>query len=89
MKICISQQIIPKDINCFKHISKEFESNVIPHVGDKISDSFFKDPHEYDVVECIINYQEDECYVSLSPLNVETESQVNYQVEIAKAHGWK
>lgn len=90
MKICISQQIIPKsDFRKFKQISKEFESNIIPHKGDKISDRFFKDPTEYDVVECIIDYQENKCYVALAPINVETESEVTYQINVAKAHGWK
>jgi hypothetical protein len=89
MEISISQQIIPKDFKYFKQISKKFESNIIPHIGDKITDSFFKDPIEYDVVECIIDYQENKCEIFLSPLSVETESEVNYQVDIAKSHGWE
>lgn len=90
MKICILQQIIPKsDFRGFKQISKEVESNIIPHKGDKIADSFFKDPYEYDVVECTIDYQENKCYVTLAPINVETESEVTYQINIAKTHGWQ
>lgn len=35
---------------------KTFESNVIPHKGDQIADSVFKDPYEYEVVDVTINY---------------------------------
>lgn len=90
MKICISQQIIPKsDFREFKQISKEFESNIIPHKGDKIADRFYKEPYEYDVVECTIDYQENKCYVTLASINVETKDEVNEQIKISKLHGWK
>lgn len=67
MKIYLSQCI---SLNTFNkgnfRIKKEFESNIIPHAGDKIGDSVWKEPYEYEVVETIINYSEDECYVELA-----------------------
>lgn len=90
MKIIVYQQIIPKDNEReFKQIHKIFESNIIPHKGDKIADSFFKDPYEYEVADCTIDYQDDKCYIDLFPMKVSSVDQVSQQVDISKLHKWK
>ena len=90
MKIYICQQIIPtKDIREFKQVCKKFDSNVIPHRGDRISDSFFKEPYDYEVIECTIDYQNNECTVFIEPIKVENASEVKEQIKIAELHGWE
>lgn len=92
LQITLSQQVQLKDFRKgYVNIYKIFESNVIPHKGDFIADSCFKDPYEYEVVEVIINYQENTCYVQLNSIIAElNDKQVlkNY-VEMAELHGWE
>ena len=93
MKIRLIQQILLKDkLNTFREIYKEFQSNVIPHKGDMIADSLWKDPSEYEVSEVVIDYTDEVCVVRLPfiELNSEDEEEVRkYIVEIAQKHKWK
>lgn len=94
MKIILMQSVQLMASNDKIHnartVMKELESNVIPHKGDFISDSFYKDPYEYEVVEVTINYQENECYVSIAPivLNSSDIELLRKWIEIAKLHKW-
>lgn len=92
MKVTIMQQIQLKDFQKgWRSITKEFETNIIPHKGDFITDSVWKDPFEYEVVEVNINYQEDECYISLSAIILETndKDRLRGYIEMTKLHNWK
>lgn len=91
MKVRLSQVISLKTFNkgCFS-MCKEFESNIIPHVGDYIQDSVWKDPYEYKVVEVKIDYQEDECYVSLESIRFDHDNKESLKkwCDMVKHHGW-
>lgn len=67
MKVIIAQNIKFEGDNFPYMWKKEVETNVIPHKGDFIEDSLFKDPGEYEVIETTLNYQENYCYVQLKP----------------------
>lgn len=92
MKVILSQLIGLKTFNkgCFS-IRKEFETNIIPHVGDSIGDSVWKDPSEHKVVEVIINYQEDECYVSLECIKFDHDDKevLKQWFDMVKLHDWE
>ena len=50
MKIKITQHMKLADFNNgWTTISKTFTSNIIPHKGDLLMDTFWKDPYEYEV----------------------------------------
>ncbi|WP_338786067.1 hypothetical protein [Metabacillus sp. FJAT-53654] len=70
---------------------KTFESNIRPVKGDIIHDPGF-DPgfhNGYEVVKITINYDMNECFVSLKPLVLEIEEiKVETYIEKLKAHGW-
>lgn len=92
MKIILMQQIQLEDFRKgWRNITKEFESNIVPHKGDLISDSVWKDPYEYEVVEININYSENECYVSLAPIKLETNDieHLKKYTEMTKLHHWE
>lgn len=92
MRIILSQLISLKTFNKGSFIiKKEFKSNVIPHAGDKICDSVWKDPSEYVVVETNINYSEDECYVNLEMVKFDHDNKAMLKewYNIAKLHGWE
>ncbi|WDU80050.1 hypothetical protein [Lysinibacillus sp. G01H] len=91
MKIVLNHQVQLKDFReGYVNIYKDFESNVIPHKGDYIADLCFKDPYEYEVIEVIINYQENECNVTLKPLiaaHNDKDFLLRY-VEMSEHHDW-
>jgi hypothetical protein len=70
---------------------KTFDSNIRPVIGDIIHDPGF-DPgfhNGYEVVKITINYDMNECFVSLKPLVLEIEEiKVETYIEKLKAHGW-
>lgn len=69
---------------------KDYESSVIPTIGMKIEDPIWKEPYEYAVIEVIIDYYEDACYVTLEeykdtiPISHKDEF-----AHVANLHGWK
>lgn len=90
MKVIISQVVEFEGSN-FPHTwRKEIETNIIPHKGDFIEDSLWKNPYEYEVIETLINYSENYCMVTVKeyndkiPLNRKDEF-----ARIAELHGWK
>lgn len=91
MEVRISQQIQVKDsIRDFRHVFKSFFNvTVIPHKGDFIADSAFKDPYEFEVIDVTIDYDEDKCFVSLSPFVAETtEHLLEHATMMQEYHGW-
>ncbi|WP_456276358.1 hypothetical protein [Bacillus sp. AK128] len=56
-------------------VMKTIESQIRPVKGDIIDDSGFDSRFHngYEVVKVTINYETNECYVSLSPLAIEVE----------------
>lgn len=94
MKIVLSQGVLvnenSKKFGEFCNITKSIESNAIPHKGDYIADSLYKDPYEYEVTNVTLNYQENYCYVTISPMIVGSKDSVKkIKEEIAPLHGWK
>ncbi|MEC1440555.1 hypothetical protein ABEV79_14895 [Bacillus licheniformis] len=91
MKIRLHQQVCLKDnLRDFRTLHKEFESNVIPHKGDFIADSLYKDPYEIEVGEVHINYQRNECNVFLHRIELESNSveALEDYVDIGLLHDW-
>lgn len=92
MEIILIQQINLQDIDIgFRQIQKKFNSNIIPHKGDYIADSFWDEIEEYQVTKVIINYEEDYVRVWLKPMNLETNDKPTLEqyVKIAKIHRWE
>jgi hypothetical protein len=92
MKIILMQEVRLEDYqNGSCMITKIFESPVIPHKGDYITDSLWKKPYEQEVVEVNINYQNNECYVSFKPITLKTNSidRLRNYIEMAKLHEWE
>lgn len=91
MRITLSQQVLLKGRpNTFRTAYKHFESNVIPHEGDKVADSAFKDPYEFEVVNVIINYQDNTCHVSLRMIEIDSDNEKDIEgyLEIYRLHDW-
>lgn len=92
MKITLSQQISLEDFRKgFVNIYKYFDSAVIPHKGDLITDSLYKDPNEHEVVEVVIDYQNNECLVRLEMIKLESNDSKDLKkfVDLAELHGWE
>lgn len=97
MKMIISQIIYFDDQPKFPHRwTKEIDNPVVyPHIGDKIEDSIWKDPYEYEVVDVVINYNIGEYYVTLKEYS-DNDGNIyvipaNRKKEIAnmsRLHGW-
>ncbi|MEQ8154991.1 MAG: hypothetical protein ABRQ25_08945 [Clostridiaceae bacterium] len=93
MKVTVYQTIALKD-NYAKGlicIHKNFESDVIPHQGDKIGDSIWKDPYEYEVSEVVINYRENTCTVNVEMVLLESDEveQLKTWKHLAELHDWE
>lgn len=90
MRLIISQ-VVEFENDDFPYTwRKEMETSVIPHKGDFIEDSLWKDPGEYEVIETTINYQENYCYVQLKQYeNIIPVSRKDEFKRIAELHGWK
>ena len=73
-------------------LQKTFESIIRPFEGDVIEDPGFSPQYYngYEVVKVGLNYETDECWVSLAPLDLElTEIPVSDYIERLLAHGWQ
>lgn len=91
MKITINQQVSLKVFNKgWFNMKKTYESDVIPHKGDYITDTVWKDPYEYEVIETVIDYNNNSCDVSLERMELDTNNKeyLNEWKEICKLHGW-
>ena len=91
MKIIVSQLVNIQNDN-FPHTwRKDYgDRNVVPRVGDKIEDSLWKNPYEYDVVEVIFDYREDTCFVTVSAYEYEIpKERMDEFGRMAEMHGWE
>lgn len=72
-------------------ISKEFESNIIPHKGDYIADLVWDEPYQYKVSEVVIDYSQNTCYVTLAMIVLESSDlqALKKFKEIAELHNWE
>lgn len=92
MKIRIVQQVSIVDRpETYKNVFKDFESDLIPHKGDFISDSAFKDPYEYEVHSVTIDYDVNLAQVLIHRVELETDKEeaVKEYINMMKKHGWK
>lgn len=99
LNIIIRQYVGIKGKNhTYRGVSKEFESNVIPHAGMFIADSAYKEPYEHVVEEVIVNYDDNACYVLVKPHEIEADKEISkeeeqkvvqYYLDVFKTHGWK
>ncbi|QFK70719.1 hypothetical protein F7984_05435 [Pradoshia sp. D12] len=71
---------------------KTVESSFRPVIGDIIEDPGFDQGFHngYEVVKVTVNYEKNECYVSLSPMAIELE-EIRFDDYIGKltANGWE
>jgi len=92
MKIILSQQLntgVASPENKFINIYKTFDSVTIPHKGDFIDDSLWKDPYHYEVAEVIINYANNTCFIEMFAYKLPSNDAVDQMVQLAEnSHGW-
>ena len=91
MKIRIVQQIYLQDKpETFKNAYKEFESNIIPHKGDFITDRAFKNPDVYQVHSISIDYGADLVQVLVHSVELESskEEAVKEYINMMIKYGW-
>ncbi len=72
-------------------VMKTVESTIRPVKGDMIDDPGFDSRFHngYEVVKVTINYETNECYVSLHPLAMELEEMsMNEYIDKLTANGW-
>lgn len=75
-----------------KAMIKTIESDIRPSIGDVIDDPGFHPGYHngYEVVKVTINYVKNECYVSLSPMAIDTmELPMSAYIEHLTSHGWR
>ncbi|UQZ32740.1 hypothetical protein C2I18_03710 [Paenibacillus sp. PK3_47] len=80
-----------KETNIGEIVIKTFESDIRPVKGDILDDpGFYPGFHNgYEVVKVTINYASNECWVSLSPLELEREeTDIETYIERLKVNGW-
>lgn len=71
---------------------KTFESTIRPVQGDIIDDPGFDSRFHngYEVVKVTINYEKNECYVSLHPVAIGIEEiSINDYIDKLVANGWR
>ncbi|GIP54737.1 hypothetical protein [Paenibacillus vini] len=72
MDIHLSQSVTTGDGQTGRQLIKSFAAQPIPSVGFKIKDIAFRGPSEYEVVNVVINYENEECWVHLEPVYLES-----------------
>ncbi|MFJ5761927.1 hypothetical protein ACIQAA_22975 [Neobacillus sp. NPDC093182] len=73
-------------------VMKTFESTIRPVKGDIIDDPGFDSRihNGYEVVKVTINYEKNECFVSLHPLAIELEEiSINDYIDKLIGNGWR
>lgn len=90
MMVLLIQKITLLRKSEYTNIMKTFESNIIPHKGDYIEDSAWNDPFEYQVQEVTLNYEENECYVELPEIliNSNDRKDLDKYIENIKSFRW-
>lgn len=81
-----------KTENRSEMVMKTFESTIRPVKGDIIDDPGFDSRFHngYEVVKVTLNYEKNECYVSLSPLVIELEEMtISEYIDKLVANDWR
>lgn len=90
MKITICQEVKILGDKTPYNWRKTYEAMIIPHEGDYIEDSLWKDPYEYKVFRVTINYSAGECLVEVEKYADEIpEERKDDFAHIANLHGWQ
>ena len=90
MKITISQNVKISNDKYPHSWRIEYESNIIPHVGDSIEDPIWKNPYDYKVTKVAINYSANTCFVYVEDLDgVIPEERKESFAHMAELHGWE
>jgi len=82
------------EIYCKEHkgplgvFQKEFNCDMIPSLGTKIIDSAFEGEAR-EIKEIIINYEQDWCFVGLTPQSIDKEEHLNMYKTMYEPNGWK
>jgi len=87
MKILLIQYIETTNDKFPQPIYKLVENNAIPHAGDYIYDTLWKEPNEYKVDKVVIDYTYNRCEVTLEKCEEKWDSFERF-IEMAKLHGW-
>jgi len=90
MKVSLSQLVEFEGDKCPYYWKKTYESTTVPHKGDFVGDPLWKDPYEYEVMEVIVYYYNDTCFVGLAPysLVLPKERMADFK-QMAQLHGWE
>ncbi|WP_186580264.1 hypothetical protein [Aquibacillus kalidii] len=92
MLISLTSSHEQKENNSIEMVMKTFESTIRPVKGDIIDDPGFDSRFHngYEVVKVTINYETNECYVSLQPLAMELEEiSINDYIDKLVANEWR
>lgn len=91
MDIHLSQTITTGDGQSGRQLIKSFASQPVPSVGFKIKDIAFSDPSEYEVINVAINYENEDCFVYLEPILLESNDTEDLKDFIREyvIHGWE
>lgn len=65
---------------------KEFETNILPHVGLGIEDTAWKEPRK--IIGVVVSYQGNYIYVNLEEYDIKKTDKLKTQKEMLKHHGW-
>ncbi|MCP3761730.1 hypothetical protein NLX67_04950 [Domibacillus sp. A3M-37] len=90
MNIYLAQDIrIKHSLNTCKQTYKEYESMLIPHKGDFINDSAFRDAQEVEMV--VLDLERNACHVHLKAVELANhdEKAIEDYIDLYKLHGWK
>ena len=90
MKITITQQVKIEGDNFPHSWRKEYGERIaIPHKGDLLESSLWKDPYEYEVIEVLYDYEEDLCSITVAPYAITIpKSRMEEFNHMANLHGW-
>ena len=82
MKIVLSMRIVSNG-QTKATISREIQSSMIPFPG-----LIIEDDHESEIKGVVFNVEEDYYFVTLSPDNLESKTEVDSVKEMYKERGW-
>lgn len=91
MKIHLVQLVTLEDGSHVSGLMKIFESIIRPMEGDLLDDpGFYAEPYDYSIIKISINYETDECYVSMMPVRIENMDLkvLHTYIEKLKTNGW-
>lgn len=91
VKIYVVQLVRLEDGSHVSGLMKTFESMIRPMEGDLLDDpGFYAEPYDYSIIKISINYETDECYVSMMPVRIENMDLkvLHTYIEKLKTNGW-